>query len=206
MATPRQQVRSSSGKERGAARSHGRYCQLSTWKSSCYGQAANPSSKANWQLLISLQEAHKMLRLRILSGNSLRARLKAKQVRETHLGRLWFPWDATPNCKMKRKGRVGQNIWEYWRREAGERGLAGNTQHPFGSVTTDDKQKTNQQPKSPSNMKMFLYIDRNKKGPVSLQQSLWVTWVLIFHLLNHWGLSEPSEWPACCRDRFPKDE
>lgn len=69
--------------------------------------------KANWQLLIPLQEVHRMLRLRISFGNSLRARLEAQRVCETHLGGLWFSLATTPSCRMKRKGRAGQNIHEY---------------------------------------------------------------------------------------------
>lgn len=68
-----------------------------------------------------------MLRLRIFSGNARRAGLKAQQVRETRVGRLWFSLDTTPNCNVKRKGRGGQNIRES---EEGRLGSAGRLEIP----------------------------------------------------------------------------
>lgn len=49
----------------------------------CCGPAANLLSKDNLQLLISLQDTHKLLKLRIFSGNAQRAKLEAQQDCET---------------------------------------------------------------------------------------------------------------------------
>lgn len=62
-------------------------------------------------------------------------------------------WTWHPTAEWK--GRTAQNIQEYCRKEDGEGGLAGNIQHFFRSVKTDDKLKIKQQPEWPSYIKCF---------------------------------------------------
>lgn len=153
-------IQSHSRKERGAAWSYGPYCQLFSGLElvvipgnvQCDSMLLWPG-KANLQLLVSSQELHKFLRLRAFPDIAWRARIKAQQVHGLQSSRLWFSLVMNPTAK--RKGRAAQNIREYCRKEDGEGGLAGNTQHPFRSVKTDDKQKIKQQPEWPSNTKCF---------------------------------------------------
>lgn len=134
------------------------------------GFYASMSRKSQFATVVSSQELHKFLRLRTFSDNAWRARIKAQQVHGLHLSRLWFPLTWHPTAKWK--GRAAQNIQEYCRKEDGEGGLAGNTQHPFRSIKTDDKQKIKQQAEWPSNTKCFSPSILTKKPCFSPEMSL----------------------------------